>query len=181
MKYRETVNGFLIRYGNTLLVGIVCIAAFFVHNATLTPDIMESRNIITAREMVYDGNWLVPTMNGELRLEKPPLPTWLTAIAELVAPDCLALQRAMAGLAAVMLVMYFMRFAKYVLRMNPIVPTLVLCTCYSVVLMGRTASWDIYCHAFMMGAIYHVARGLSSKPVSWLHFIAGVTIKSFID
>ena len=30
---------------------------------------MESRNLITAREMVSEGNWLIPTMNGELRLE----------------------------------------------------------------------------------------------------------------
>lgn len=59
---------------------------------------MEARNMVTAREMVHDGNWLVPTMNGDLRLEKPPLPTWLTAVAEMISPDNLALQRAMAGL-----------------------------------------------------------------------------------
>ena len=58
---------------------------------------MEARNMVTAREMVHDGNWLVPTMNGDLRLEKPPLPTWLTAVAEMISPDNLALQRAMAG------------------------------------------------------------------------------------
>lgn len=58
-----------------------------MNNEVITPDIMESRNIITAREMVYDGHWMVPTMNGDLRLEKPPLPTWLTAVAELAVPS----------------------------------------------------------------------------------------------
>ena len=38
--------------------------------------IMEARNFITAREMLTDGNWLLTTMNGEPRYQKPPLPTW---------------------------------------------------------------------------------------------------------
>ena len=51
-----------------LLLSIVCIITFFVNNQVLVPDIMESRNIITAREMARGGDWIVPTMNGELRL-----------------------------------------------------------------------------------------------------------------
>ena len=47
---------------------------------------------------------------------------------------------------------------------------LILCTCHNVILMGRTASWDIYCHAFMLGAVYHLAvaiKGMGGKgPVS---------------
>lgn len=157
------------------LVCLLCFITFFVNNRVLVPDIMESRNIIAAREMVYDGHWLVPTMNGDLRLEKPPLPTWLTAVAEMVAPDNLALQRGMAGLAAVLLVVYFWQFAKRILRVDPLIPTLLLCTCYNIILMGRTASWDIYCHAFMMGGIYHLARALTMPACEWRHFLmAGV-------
>ena len=65
---------------------MICIISFFINNRVVVPDIMEARNMVTAREMVHDGNWLVPTMNGDLRLEKPPLPTWLTAVAETFAP-----------------------------------------------------------------------------------------------
>ena len=68
-----------------VLLCLVCLTTFFVDNSVLVPDIMESGNIVTAREMVYDGNWIAPTMNGELRLEKPPLPTWLTAVVEMIA------------------------------------------------------------------------------------------------
>ena len=46
----------------------------------LNVTIMEARNFITAREMVYDGNWLLTTMNGEPRYQKPPLPTWIAAL-----------------------------------------------------------------------------------------------------
>jgi 4-amino-4-deoxy-L-arabinose transferase-like glycosyltransferase len=160
-------------FKNKTLWGLVltCLLTFFVHNRLITPDIMESRNIITAREMVYEGHWIIPTMNGELRLEKPPLPTWLTAVAEMVSPDNLALQRGMAGLAALVLVFYLYRFAGRVLRIKPLVPTLLLCTCYNVILMGRTASWDIYCHAFMMAGIYHFARGYRADTGAWRHFL----------
>lgn len=159
----------------TVIMCMVCLVTFFANNQVITPDIMESRNIITAREMVYEGHWLVPTMNGDLRLEKPPLPTWLTALAEMASPDSLPLQRGMAGLAAILLVMYFWKTAKHVLHIDPFVPSLLLCTCYNVILMGRTASWDIYCHALMMGGIYHLAKALQAPPCAWGQFLlAGI-------
>lgn len=158
-------------------LAIFVIITFFVNNHVLVPDIMESRNIITAREMVYDGNWVVTTMNGDLRLEKPPLPTWATALAEIISPDSLFLQRAMAGCAALLLVVFFYRFAKRVLRIDPTLATLILCTCYNMVLMGRTASWDIYCHAFMMAAICLLAEALPQPGRQWPRMLgAGVMI-----
>lgn len=124
---------------------LICIISFFINNRVVVPDIMEARNMVTAREMVHDGNWLVPTMNGDLRLEKPPLPTWLTAVAEMISPDNLALQRAMAGFAAILLVAFFYLTAVQVMRNKryAFISTILLCTCYNIILMGRTASWDI--------------------------------------
>jgi 4-amino-4-deoxy-L-arabinose transferase-like glycosyltransferase len=79
---------------NTIFLLIIfCITTFFVNRSALPTDIMESRNIVTAREIVSDGNWLLPTMNGELRLEKPPLPTWVAGLMEMVAPNNLSAQR----------------------------------------------------------------------------------------
>lgn len=43
--------------------------------------IQEVRIAETAREMLASGDWAVPRYNGELRLQKPPLPYWLTAIS----------------------------------------------------------------------------------------------------
>ena len=42
---------------------------------------MEARNFQAAKEMIEDNNWLLPTLNGEPRYQKPPLPTWLTALS----------------------------------------------------------------------------------------------------
>jgi 4-amino-4-deoxy-L-arabinose transferase-like glycosyltransferase len=43
--------------------------------------IQESRVAETAREMVVTNDWLVPRYNGELRLQKPPLTYWTTAVS----------------------------------------------------------------------------------------------------
>lgn len=160
-----------------LLLLLVCFFTFFLHNKVIHTDIMESRNIITAREMVYDGHWMVPTMNGELRLEKPPLPTWIAAGVEMAFPDDMGAQRAMAGLAATLLVFFFYLFGKELTKNSTyaLVSSLVLCTSYNIILMGRTASWDIYCHAFMMGAIYFLYKGLQNEGRQWGKFFgAGV-------
>lgn len=47
--------------------------------------IQEVRVAETAREMLASGDWLVPRYNGELRLQKPPLPYWLTAVSYRIA------------------------------------------------------------------------------------------------
>ena len=149
------------RTQDLLLLTLLALMAFWAHNTVLSPDIMECRNLVTAREMAVDGHWLVPTLNGELRLEKPPLPTWLTALTWYIRPDSLVLQRGVAGLAGWLLVVSF--YATVLLlrgRRTALFSALVLLTCYQVVLMGRTASWDIYCHAFAMAACPFILRAL---------------------
>lgn len=148
---------------------ILCFCTFFVHNAAILPDIMECRNIVTAREMVEENHWLVPTMNGELRLAKPPLPTWVAAMVETLAPDNLSAQRAMAGMAATMLVIFFFLFGRRLTGSDLFawVSTLVLLTSYNIILMGRTASWDIYAHGFMLGAIWFMTKFLYDEGPHW--------------
>ena len=51
-------------YIHYLFILIVCWFAFFVNNGSVYEDIMESRNLVTAHEMIEYDNWLVPTMNG---------------------------------------------------------------------------------------------------------------------
>ena len=53
------------RWVRILLLAVFSFTTFFVHNSVLRPDLMEVRNLVTAHEMVTDGHWLVPTMNGQ--------------------------------------------------------------------------------------------------------------------
>lgn len=160
-----------------LFILVVCWFAFFMHNGVLYPDIMEARNFVTAREMVEFDNWLVPTMNGELRFAKPPLPTWVAALVEMVSPDNLVLQRAMAGLVATLMV-FFLYFLVLEMSRNKLLAlfsAVTLATSYNVIMAGRTATWDIYCHALMMGAILYFYRGMVSRGAAWGKFLtAGV-------
>ena len=164
---------------------LICIITFFARNKIIIPDIMESRNIVTAREMVYDGHWIIPTLNGELRLEKPPLPTWITAAVELVSPDNLFLLRSLAGIAALFLLFFFYRTAILFTRDKgfAFLSILRLFTSYNIILMGRTISWDIFCHAFMMGAIYFLTKGImslspSKKSFCWAGLFMGLSFMS---
>jgi len=145
-----------------IFAAMLAAVSFFVNNTALPTDIMEARNIVTAREMAGDGHWLVPTMNGEPRLEKPPLPTWVAGAIESVMPDSMAAQRAAAGcMAAVWTVFLFLLAGLLSGRRDYAALTaVVFMTCYQTVQMGRTATWDIYCHAFMMVAVYCLARGM---------------------
>ena len=172
LKDERLISGWLI-----LVILLFC--TFFVHNQAIFVDIMESRNLVTAREMVSDGNWLIPTMNGELRLEKPPLPTWIAAMVETVSPDNLMLQRSMAGLAAVLLVSFTSLLAYRLTqkKLYAFLTAVLLCTSYSLILMGRTVSWDIYCHAFMMVAIYFLFRALQAdRCIMWYFTWAGLAL-----
>src|SRR5680860_1572494 len=75
---------------------------------------MEARNFITAREMLTHNNWIFTTMNELPRYEKPPLPTWLTAIsAWLFGIQNLFAYRLPAALSALMLFLIFYKLQAY--------------------------------------------------------------------
>ena len=156
-----------------LFIAVVCWFAFFMHNGVLYPEIMESRNLVTAREMVEFDNWLVPTMNGELRFAKPPLPTWVAALIEMVSPDNLPLQRAAAGLMATLMVffLYFLVLEMSRHKLLALLSAVTLATSYNVIMASRYATWDIYCHALMMGAILYFYRGTVARGRAWGKFL----------
>lgn len=171
---RPIVNSIVLKQRSCiLLLAVFCFITFFANGGALPTDIMESRNIVTAREMVSDGNWLVPTMNGELRLEKPPLPTWVAGVTERLCPDSLTAQRVAPGIMGCLWVAcLFLLVRRMSGRDDLAVATVVVfLTCYNVVLMGRSATWDIYCHAFMMAAIYCLTRALYERHHYWRRFL----------
>lgn len=156
-----------------IIILSVCFVSFFVHNDAVPADLMESRNLVTAREMVNTGNYLIPTMNGELRLEKPPLPTWIAAGIEHAFPHNLAAQRAAAGIAATLMVFFLFLLVRTITGETflAFMAAVVLATCYNPVMMGRNATWDIYCHAFMLGAIYFIWGAFKSEGKQWSKFL----------
>lgn len=63
-----------------LLTLLLCLSLFFIGLGAYSlydPD--EGRNAEVAREIAKEGHWLPPTLNGQVRYQKPPLYYWLVA------------------------------------------------------------------------------------------------------
>src|SRR5690625_6212259 len=69
-----------LRLNYTSWIVLVVFSIFFVNLDMLHLNMMETRNMLTAREMVNLKHWVLTTMNNLPRYEKPPLPTWITAV-----------------------------------------------------------------------------------------------------
>jgi 4-amino-4-deoxy-L-arabinose transferase-like glycosyltransferase len=153
-----------ILFGLLLLVS----AGILAHRDILGVDIMEARNLITAREMIGTGHWFLPTLHGELRLAKPPLPTWLTAAAMEFGnggmDTDLAVNRIPSVLAGLLLAASLFGLTRFWTKSTGAAAwaTAFLSTSYMFVLMTWRNSWDIYCHAFMLAAIWGLAVILQS-------------------
>lgn len=161
------------KYAGYLLFGVAFVV-FVAHLEVLIINIMEARNFITAREMIVDGNWLLTTINGEPRYQKPPLPTWLTAFSALIFGlkniAALRLPAAIMGLFTVMityaLALKYTRNKPYALWSG-----LILATSFYMVFAGRNGQWDIFTHAFMMGGIYGLFQLFEQPKARWSYAI----------
>ena len=149
-----------------LLILVLWAVLFLPHLGELYVNIMEARNFVTAREMLERDNWLLTTLNGQPRYEKPPLPTWLTAFSgSLFGMQSLFALRLPATLATLLMIIYFWRFLN-LLGLKPrqaLSAVLILMTSFYVLFMGRNGQWDIFTHGFMMAAIFYFTRLVKDK------------------
>ena len=149
--------------------------SFFYNNGAIDMDSMEARNLVTAREIIEHNNWLIPTMNGEIRLAKPPLPTWFAALVSKAAggTDRLDLLRLPNALTATLLIFFCYGLSCTLSRDRRLafMCAAILATNFLLMKMGQRATWDIFCHSFMLGAIWAFVDGLRNNR-GWLLFLA---------
>lgn len=159
-----------------LLILIVGVLLFMAHLNVIYVNIMEARNFVTAREMVQEGNWLLTTMNDRPRYEKPPLPTWLTALSgKMFDFESLFAMRLPAALVALLLLFYFYRFIPKlkVPRKQSFIATLILATSFYIIFMARNGQWDIFTHSFMMVGIFFLWNFFSASKNLWRNAFFG--------
>ncbi len=92
----------------------ISLIAFFSIIWIRPADLMEARNFITAREMIESKNYIIPTLNGALRFEKPPLPTWFTVLTMNLTQNytdetILRIPSALTGVIFILLLYYFVK------------------------------------------------------------------------
>ena len=146
------------------------ILMFMFHMNLLPVTIMEARNFITAREMITDGNWLLTTMNDLPRYQKPPLPSWLTAVSGMIfGINNVAGLRIPTMLMAVVLcwVMFLFSFKLSGNKKYALICALILMTSFYIVAITNEAPWDIYNHAFMLAGIYFLFRFFKDSGILW--------------
>lgn len=147
------------------LITAVCLV-FTMNLSYIDITIMEARNFVTAREMILENNWLMPTFNGEPRYQKPPLPTWITALSSFMfgfkslyfyrLPGFLVL--AITGITS-----YYFSLELLNNKRDSIINAIITVTSFYIIAIVIEAPWDIYSHTFMFIAIYYLFRSLNSE------------------
>ncbi|PKD17127.1 hypothetical protein APR41_06750 [Salegentibacter salinarum] len=163
-----------------LLLVLAGIAVFFINLDAIYINIMEARNFITAREMLNDNNWIFTTMNAEPRYEKPPLPTWLTAISmSIFGMEGLFGLRLPSAIMGLILVVFIYKFLLKITKNIELsfVAGLIATTSFYIVFSSRDGQWDIYTHSFMMLAIFWLYK-LYNSAKNWYSYavISGLFI-----
>lgn len=158
------------------VIFLIGAAIFFFHLEVVPVTIMEARNFITAREMVVDGNWLLTTMNDLPRYEKPPLPSWITALfGWIFGMDHLGALRFPTMLMAIILAYtgYLLSLKILEDRMGALVNGLIILTSFYIIAITNEAPWDIYTHGFMLMGIYFMYQLFGEAHNKWKNSILG--------
>ena len=128
---------------------------------------MEARNLISAQSMALDHDWLIPHLFTEIRLNKPPLPVWLTAPVFLLNPEpsMFALHLPVILITGLLGVFcYDLYKALFDDEKTALYAGLVASSMLLTLKLGTTNSWDIYSVVFMSGALV----GLVKQGRAWL-------------
>jgi 4-amino-4-deoxy-L-arabinose transferase-like glycosyltransferase len=143
---------------------------------------MEARNFIAAREMLVDGNWILTTLNGEARYQKPPLPTWITALsAAIFGLKNLTALRLPAALMTLILILvsYSLGFKLTKDKTYAFLGSLILATSFYVVFAGRNGQWDIFTHVFMMVSIVALYQFFSTGEKKYKQILIAAVFFGF--
>ncbi len=105
----------------------------------------EARRMVVVQEMLTSGNWLVPTMNGEVYLAKPPLLYWLMAAScKLFNTQAEWAMRLPSSLMAIALVGLFLNRARRYLGQGPaLFGVAILASSESFIEFARTAQIEM--------------------------------------
>ncbi|MGJ8594065.1 MAG: ArnT family glycosyltransferase [Aquaticitalea sp.] len=157
---------------------VVIMLAFSIDSVPVS--IMEARNFVTAREMITDGNWLLTTMNGEARYEKPPLPTWITAIfgSNFGLKSLIALRfPTIIFIGLIGIFTYLLSKKLLEDQTHSLINGLIVITSFYVIGITLEAPWDIFTHGFMLIGIYHLFQFFRKKSNFGINVVlAGIFI-----
>jgi 4-amino-4-deoxy-L-arabinose transferase-like glycosyltransferase len=162
------------------LIFLAGASIFLFHLNVIPLTIMEARNFITAREMITEGNWLLTTLNNLPRYEKPPLPSWITALFGFI----FGLENITALRLPTMLMAIVLGYVGYLISLKllknkllALINALILLSSFYIIAITVEAPWDIYTHGFMLIAIYFLYGFFNFPDNKWKNsLLAGLFI-----
>ena len=147
-------------------------------------DIMEARNFISASEMLQNSDWWTTTLNGQLRFEKPPLPTWFTALTMLITHSkSETILRIPSVLCSIFTVIFLysslIKIKKD--RLLAFLSSFILLTAFMFIKLGAENTWDIYSYTFAFCASLSLYLYLMNGNNKDLFFTIIFLILSFLS
>ncbi|MBI5396570.1 MAG: glycosyltransferase family 39 protein [Verrucomicrobia bacterium] len=133
--------------GRAALVALAAFALLFCTAGLADFGRRDARNAVAAREMLASGDWLVPTLGGQPRFEKPPLMYWAIAGASQLLTGggvnewTAALPSALAGALACAMVAAL--GAQFWGRSAGLLAAAMLVTSFGFFKWGRTAQMEV--------------------------------------
>jgi 4-amino-4-deoxy-L-arabinose transferase-like glycosyltransferase len=161
--------------GLWLLSGALLLAFLGTPPVTRT---QEARVLETARQMLgADAHgWLVPVLNGEPRLKKPPLAYWMTAGAYLIGGVSEAVGRAPYVLGGWLTLGLVYSFGKRAFdQKTALASCALLLGSHAFYRQMRLAETDAAATLFLTCALYCLWRGASDRRARWMHLAAAAT------
>lgn len=157
-------------YRHFAIIALVSAVVLLSGLSKIEINIMEARNFISAREMVQNNEFLLTTLNGQPRYEKPPLPTWLTAFSGSVFGfDSLFALRLPVVLITILLVfaVYFVSKRMGLSAKHALFNALISITSFYIFFSGRDNQWDMYTHSFMLVGILFLWKAFQDTTDQW--------------
>ncbi|MGR3309467.1 MAG: ArnT family glycosyltransferase [Candidatus Brocadiales bacterium] len=132
----------------------------------------ELRCAEVAREMLADGNWIVPHLEGEIYPDKPPLFFWLIAISSSclggLSAFAVRLPSALAGIGGMLIIFFFGK--RLGNKWTGFLASLILAAMPCYFAMSITARMDILLTFFVSSALYCFYLAYSGYS-SWFYIL----------
>ena len=160
-----------LKYGFLTFFVLAFLCYFLIVGIMPVRNTMEARNFKTAEEILESNEWLLPTLNNELRILKPPLPTWCVA-GIIYITNCyrnLWVMRFPNLCVAFLLIFFVWLFVKELFNTRTaFFATMMIAT--TITFWGDifVARWDMFACSFGMGGLYFLANVFKYHKVKYV-------------
>ncbi len=151
---------------------------YFTRIASLNLLGEETRRAQVAREMVWTGDWLVPHQQGELYLSRPPLGSWVIALAAQVRGDFDAVSVRLPSLLAILLttLLIYVYSRNFLSQTGAFLAAVSYPTMMQVLQLGRLAESESLFTLFLSGALLAWHWGYIQEWPAWRTWTLGYVL-----